>query len=160
MPVHKHLARLEEVWFEQPIFFVTTCTKGRRRELANEAIHRICLETWQTGEQRHGWIIGRYVVMPDHVHFFCAPKRDVCKLDRFVGSWKEWTAKFAHRQMGLVLPLWQEEFFDHVLRSSENYDQKWEYVRSNPVRAGLVAAVEDWPYQGELNDLHFCSRGQ
>ena len=47
-------------------------------------------------------------------------------------------------------PIWQPGFFDHVLRSDESYAQKWEYVRDNPVRAGLVAQSDDWPYQGEV----------
>ena len=46
--------------------------------------------------------------------------------------------------------LWQPGFFDHLLRSDESYAQKWEYVRENPVRAGLVKVAEDWPYQGEI----------
>ena len=47
-------------------------------------------------------------------------------------------------------PLWQPGFFDHVLRHDESYSQKWEYVRENPVRAGLVVRADEWPYQGEL----------
>ena len=47
-------------------------------------------------------------------------------------------------------PLWQPGFFDHVLRNDESYSQKWEYVRENPVRAGLVVRADEWPYQGEL----------
>jgi hypothetical protein len=46
--------------------------------------------------------------------------------------------------------LWQPGFFDHLLRNTESYGQKWEYVRENPVRAGLVARAEDWPYHGEI----------
>jgi hypothetical protein len=46
--------------------------------------------------------------------------------------------------------LWRPGFFDHVLRNGESYAQKWNYVRDNPVRAGLVARNEDWPYQGEI----------
>jgi len=45
---------------------------------------------------------------------------------------------------------WQPGFFDHVLRSDESYAEKWNYVRDNPVRAGLVKAADDWPYQGEI----------
>ena len=91
--------------------------------------------------------------MPDHVHFFCAPKRDEVTLQLFVGKWKEWTAKFAQRAIGTPTPLWQEEFFDHLLRSDERYEDKWNYVRDNPVRAGLVRRWEEWPYHGELNQL-------
>jgi len=47
-------------------------------------------------------------------------------------------------------PLWQPGFFDHILRNDESYTQKWEYVRENPVRAGLVSLADDWPYQGEF----------
>lgn len=47
-------------------------------------------------------------------------------------------------------PVWQRGFFDHVLRSDESYAQKWDYVRENPVRAGLVKRAEDWPYAGEI----------
>jgi putative transposase len=52
-------------------------------------------------------------------------------------------------------PHWQEGAFDHLLRTSESYAEKWEYVRQNPVAAGLVAAPEEWPFQGEPNLLPF-----
>ena len=47
-------------------------------------------------------------------------------------------------------PIWQRRFFDHVLRSDESYAEKWNYVRENPVRAGLVKSADDWPYAGEI----------
>jgi hypothetical protein len=47
-------------------------------------------------------------------------------------------------------PVWQQGFFDHVVRNSESYSEKWEYVRQNPVRAGLCLRPEDWPWQGEV----------
>jgi hypothetical protein len=46
---------------------------------------------------------------------------------------------------------WQKSFFDHVLRSDESAAEKWEYVRQNPVRAGLVASADEWPYAGEIS---------
>jgi hypothetical protein len=46
---------------------------------------------------------------------------------------------------------WQPGFFDHLLRRDESYSEKWDYVWRNPVRAGLVAKPEDWPYQGEIH---------
>ena len=46
--------------------------------------------------------------------------------------------------------LWQPGIFDHVLRSSESYAEKWNYVRENPVRAGLVDDAAKWEYQGEI----------
>jgi putative transposase len=150
-----HLPRLDRIWTRQPVFFITTCTASRRRELSTPQVHDICREVWSTAGGQNGWRVGRYVLMPDHVHFFCTPLDVDRSLSLFVGKWKEWTAKYAARRLHLAVPLWQEEFFDHVLRSQESYEQKWNYVRDNPVRAGLVANAEDWPYQGEICELRY-----
>ena len=50
---------------------------------------------------------------------------------------------------------WQVGKWDTRLRRSESYHDKWEYVRHNPVRKGLVTRAEDWPYQGMLNELRW-----
>ena len=42
----------------------------------------------------------------------------------------------------------KKDFFDHVLRSEESYQEKWRYVRQNPVRARLVKRWRDWPFGG------------
>lgn len=101
----------------------------------------------------HGWCVGSYVIMPDHVHFFCAPSSRPVALQDFVGRWKQWTGKAMKRELGFSTPVWQPGFFDHVLRSEESYAEKWEYVRHNPVGAGLVGGPEDWPYWGEIAAL-------
>jgi putative transposase len=81
----------------------------------------------------------------------------------FMQKWKQWTSKRIAREIGVADmgdrglkrsgTIWQEEFFDHILRSSESYSQKWEYVKENPVRAGLVNNSDDWPFQGEIESL-------
>ena len=68
-------------------------------------------------------------------------------------AWKQWTSKRLARELSLSGNLWQEQFFDRVLRSTESYSQKWDYVKENPVPAGLVAGAEDWPWQGEIDSL-------
>jgi len=151
--IHKHLRRLERVWISDPIYFVTTCTYQRKAILARGEVAKILIREWCSARERHRWAIGRYVIMPDHVHFFCAPEFDAKTLPIFVGSWKEWTSKAIKRQLGLTNSVWQEEFFDHVLRSSESYSEKWNYVRNNPVRHGFVTDADDWPWQGEIEEL-------
>jgi len=114
-------------------------------------MHAILREEWVTLSERHGWAVGRYVVMPDHVHFFVMPLMDEPKpLSVALGKWKEWTAKRILSALGEHAPLWQPEFFDHVMRSQESQDAKWLYVFENPVRAGLMKRAEDWPFAGSL----------
>lgn len=86
--------------------------------------------------------------MPDHLHLFVSGDR-AFQFGRWVGLFKQTLGKAVVRP-ATADPLWERGFFDHVMRSHESYDQKWEYVRANPVRAGLVAAVEHWPYAGEI----------
>src|ERR1019366_7309603 len=168
---HKHLRRLERVWLESPVYFVTVCAHERRRILSNANAVRILIDEWRVANERHGWLVGRYVIMPDHVHFFCAAEHNAKTLPEFVRLWKQWTTKRMNEvEPSLTEPrlasaataasetygrtitrIWQREFFDHVLRSEEGYAEKWEYVRQNPVRAGLAARAEEWPFQGEIH---------
>ena len=130
MPEQRHLRRLSSTWQKQPIYFVTTCVAGRRPLLATPDIHEILQDEWSGLCKRHGWAVGRYVVMPDHVHFFVTPMPcEGTPLYQVVGKWKEWTAKRIMKAVGGAAPLWQPEFFDHLLRSKESLADKWTYVR-------------------------------
>jgi REP element-mobilizing transposase RayT len=83
------------------------------------------------------------VVMPDHVHMILTPlidekRREIFSLVDIMRSIKGATARAINQRMGRHGAVWQEESFDHVLRSSENLDAKIAYVLQNPVRKGLV----------------------
>ncbi len=92
------------------------------------------------------WVVGRYVVMPDHIHLFAAPDRPELPLDNWVKYWKSQFTK-RHR---VSEHRWETDHWDTRLRKGESYAVKWEYVRNNPVRHGLVQRAEDWPFQGEI----------
>ncbi len=145
------LGRLARVWLKTPVYFVTTCTHERRRVLATDHAHQVLRAEWFAAEERHGWQIGRYVIMPDHVHFFCCASMTAKPLSTFLKRWKEWSAKALLPPLAMHPPLWQHRFFDHLLRTTESHAEKWLYVRENPVRAGLVARPEDWPYAGRVD---------
>src|SRR3954447_4400317 len=68
------------------IVFVTVCTKDRKSLLANPEAHELLRTVW-TGARN--WVVGRYVIMPDHIHLFCAPLPLVPEaLQPWVGFWK------------------------------------------------------------------------
>ncbi len=92
--------------------------------------------------------VGRYVIMPDHVHLFVRGADDFV-LGRWVGLLKQCLGKVI-RSPESAGTLWQRGFFDHVLRSEESYAEKWNYVRENPARAGFVRDADAWPYAGEI----------
>jgi REP element-mobilizing transposase RayT len=91
--------------------------------------------------------------MPDHVHFFARPEIDAKPTAQWVQMWKGVSSRRISKALGMRPPVWQADYFDRYLRSTESYSEKWDYVELNAVRAGFVERAEDWPYRGIIHDL-------
>ena len=157
--------RLNRIFPHDPVFFVTACTHRRKRMLANTRVHESFISFSARAYSDHNIAVGRYVIMPDHIHLFVCGPVDF-ELGRWMGELKQHLQKAiighsAQRlraasptgrrlQSAIRSPVWQRGFFDHVLRNEETYGEKWNYVRDNPVRAGFVTNADHWPYAGEI----------
>ena len=130
------------------ICFLTVCTKDRRPWLACREVQESLTDLW-SGEAR-AWLTGRYLLMPDHLHLFCAWADEQFGIETWMQFWK---SRFSKRLPEHPSWEWQRGGFHHRLRTVEAYQEKWAYVRDNPVRAGLVAAPDDWPWQGTVHEL-------
>ena len=137
----------------RPFYFVTFNTYERQRFLARSEVHE-AFSMFCSKAQEHGVAVGRYVIMPDHVHLFAAFPIAGIGLPSWIQSLRTVVGKRLLR-LEIPKPHWQEGFFDHLLRSHESYAQKWDYVRLNPVRAKLCQTPEAWPYQGEIAAIRF-----
>jgi putative transposase len=125
------------------VVFITACTAQRTGWLATDRVHAVFLEALRSADS---WKVGRYVLMPDHLHLLCAPARTI-SLSRWVNYWK-WLISRSHEEAR-----WQDNFWDHRVRSRESFEKFDRYIRDNPVRAGLVSLSELWPYQGEIHRI-------
>jgi putative transposase len=143
-PVHGVLLESEH----PTIVFLTVCTKNRVPWLATTQNHELLRAIWNDAK---AWMVGRYVLMPDHLHLFAAPGYPELSLERWVTYWKSQFSKH-HPHHGHC---WQTDHWDTRLRREESYDAKWEYVLNNPVRKGLVNDPDDWPFQGEVVELRW-----
>ena len=156
-PLHRPVRRAPvhfapaERGFRSTIIYLTVCTKDRRPLLANDRAAQSIVNAWRKADF---WLVGRCVIMPDHIHLFCAPNTfPTGPLKNWISFWRNAvTREWQDRNQ---LPLWQREFWDRQLRHRDSYAAKWEYVRNNPVRHGYVKDAENWPYQGELNRLEW-----
>ena len=226
------------------MLYVTVVTGKRNAMLADKAVQDCIVAAWKAAAD---WLVGRYVIMPDHIHFFCAPATyPPPDFHRWMKQWKAQVSRSfpiglragrAHGRVALVAtgipadtshgrvalvatgtpadtahgraalvatgngadaaqgrvalvatengadaalpptddavatsaalpnvplsrpsPLFQRDCWDRQLRTGESYVQKWEYVRNNPVRKGLVAHADEWPYQGQVNVLEWHER--
>ena len=125
---------------EEEVFFITICCLPRgENQLARTEAWQVIDETLQIREANGEIRVGMVLAMPDHLHgLFSFPGRKPMSL--VISSFKEWVAK----NSGIR---WQRNFFDHRLRTGESAAEKANYIRLNPVRAGLVENSSDWPYQ-------------
>ena len=141
--------RLQRVFerYDPPLYFVTFNTHRRRRLLANKPVLERFIAFGNAG-LACGIAIGRYVIMRDHIHLFVRGS-----LDFILVQWVRMLKRNLSGAIHEAAPHWQFGFFDHLMRHSESYAEKWEYVRLNPVRIGLVKNCQEWPWQGEIERL-------
>jgi len=149
----ERLHRLDQLYLENPVYFVTFCTHARRAILAATKIHEAFIAFSREATNRNVFV-GRYILMPDHVHLYVKVPPPSETLSAWIKSLKNYLSKNLSTQ-GVLSPHWQKGFFDHVLRSGESYSAKWLYMVENSIRAGLAKSWTDWPYQGEIHALRF-----
>jgi putative transposase len=85
-----------------------------------------------------------YVIMANHVHLLITPCVEVSRL---MQSLKRFTAREGNRLLGLTgQPFWQDESYDRLVRDQEEFQRIIRYIEMNPVKAGLAAKPEDFPW--------------
>ncbi|OPZ86625.1 MAG: hypothetical protein BWY76_00864 [bacterium ADurb.Bin429] len=137
-----------EIPTQSTIAYLTVGTCDGRPWAANFEVQTLLHDIWTAAT---AWRVGHYLLMPDHLHYFATPGWHEYALERWAMYWKRLFTQGhgdrAHR--------WQIDHWDTRIRSAEHYHEKWEYVRQNPVKAGLVACPDDWPFQGTVFDVHW-----
>ncbi len=141
MPDRKWLRHKIPTWVEPGAdWFVTLCCRHRGiNSLANEAVHRAIIEALRLYESKGHLRVMCAVTMSDHVHI-------IARFDqaRGIAGTIESLKRFLGRKHRIA---WQDGFFDHRIRSDKLLRETIDYVRMNPVRAGLVKTADEWPYR-------------
>jgi putative transposase len=95
---------------------------------------------------RYAFDVCAYCFMPDHLHLMVRGMKADATLTPFITMAKQRTGYLFCRRTGARL--WQEGYFERTIRSDEDLTAVALYIQANPVRAGLVSRVADWPYTG------------
>jgi putative transposase len=127
-------------------YFLTICTAKRRKSLAEPETARFVIAHLLQHADSNEFDVLAYCVMPDHLHALVHGRSDAADLCRFVHRFKLATG-FAWRRRS-PMPLWQEGYYDHVLRHEEATEVVIRYIVANPVRAGLVEDINNYPWIG------------
>jgi len=146
MPI-KPAPRLRAFAYVGPYrYSLTICVLNRRPVFAShDTTARVLEQILNTATSQQFAVIA-YCFMPDHLHMLVEALRDDADAARFVHQAKQRSGYVFSKERGTQL--WQPSFYDHILRGTDATLSVVRYILENPVRAGLVAAPEDYPFSG------------
>ena len=127
-------------------YFLTFCAIDRRATFEDAAAVALVLAQFRRTAHEWSFAILAYCFMPDHVHLLVEGTTAHADLRRVAkrlkqGSGQAWKCRTGSR-------LWQEGYYDRVLRPEDDAKAVARYILENPVRAGLVAHPSQYPYLG------------
>ena len=112
-----------------------------QKPLTDPALAQAILDSVRFYETKMRWHVTLFLLMPDHLHALLSFARDE-SMSEVIKDWKRF-----HTRINQIV--WQEGYFDHRLRNDERGEQlstKMNYIRQNPMVAGLCAKAEHWPW--------------
>ncbi|MEM9056606.1 MAG: transposase [Pseudomonadota bacterium] len=124
-------------------YVLTTAVSGRRPLFANDENAEAVLAAMRWLHETHRFVVEAAVVMPDHLHL--VGELIETDLATLMHTLKSYTAKLIANR-GIAVPIWQPGYYDHALASGRAYRRQVRYVLENPIRAGLVSRVDDYPH--------------
>lgn len=128
-------------------YFITFNT-WEKLELSPEAREIVFNSCLFFNNQRYKIFV--FVVMTDHVHLLMQPliksENEYWSLSTIMNSIKGFSAKQIPKVMQHIGVVWQDERYDRIVRNEEELQAFWQYIRQNPVEAGLSLTPEDYPF--------------
>lgn len=143
-PGHAAL-RKGRVLLEGQIYLVTTTTLERQPFFADFKAGQAAAQSFEDKAVLADAKLLAWVLMPDHFHVLLQLGEEI-SLQNMVNRLKSASARRANRAMGREGPLWAKAYHDHALRREEDLLETARYIVANPVRAGLVRHVSDYPF--------------
>ena len=140
---HGNHLRLGRVSEPRRPYLITTVTRDREPLFADWRIGRLLVAELRAATQGGHAETLAWVIMPDHLHWLMIPGTET--LDAVVRRVKSRSARSIRRASGTRGALWQKGYHDRAVRKDEDLRAMARYVIANPLRAGLVESVGDYP---------------
>jgi putative transposase len=127
-------------------YFLTLCTCNRKKWFQDAAVVDQVRSQLTRIASDLQFAVPAHCLMPDHAHLLVEGTTPTSDLQQFVVSFKQKTGfEFAANRN---TRLWQDGYYDRILRSDEATLTVVRYILENPVRAGLVARFSDYSFSG------------
>ena len=137
--------RIGRVSIPGQVYFITMVTAGRRTLFADFGLARVVIREMRRLDE-DGWLASMaWVVMPDHVHWLIQLGREV-SLARAMQAFKGRVGQRINGMRRQSGPVWQKSFHDRAMRTEDDLPDIARYIVANPLRAGLVIRLGDYPH--------------
>jgi REP element-mobilizing transposase RayT len=143
------------------VFFITICTADKQPYFSDPKISKVIIDELEYRLVNQEIKLFCYCIMPDHLHMLISLEENYTKkkgafgertLQNWVSVFKRYTARITGQMYG-IKPLWQSNFYDHVVRKDESFAEICLYILNNPVRKGIVATWEEYNYSKMVDHL-------
>lgn len=129
------------------VYFITLCTHGKQEyfkkpQVAKYIADEINYRTRTAGEI----LVFAYCIMPDHLHLLLKLNDGYGKtLQKWVAAFKIHTARLLN-QLENITPLWQRNFYEHIVRTDESMKEIAEYIVHSPIRKNMVSNWREYSF--------------
>ena len=142
------------------ITFITCVTHNRQPDLKADEDLEIFWDTLHRVKATHPFTLIAYVILPDHFHWLMQVKDPAGNFSKVLLAIKyNYTMNYKkHHAISMTMHVWQNRYWDHVIRNETDMQNHFEYIHWNPVKHGLVDHPEDWrhssyPFWFERGDI-------
>lgn len=131
-------------------YFVTICTHNQKQAFTSERCIRTVSDILKETAEQEGFTVWAWCFMPEHLHILVEGVDEKSDFRRFIKIFKQ-KSGYQRKQIEGE-KLWQEDYFERILRREETTPKVIEYILNNPVRRGLVSSPEEYPFSYSLLD--------
>ena len=118
-------------------YFITCCTDSREPLLSHDGVAEVVCDTLRFADEQSWVMVFGYVIMPDHWHVIW--KLGLQKtLASVMQSAKRWSGRRINEALGRSGRVWQDGYYEHLIRDYEDFEGSANYMAMNPVRRGLA----------------------
>ena len=140
------MRNVRRYYVNEGIYFLTSVTRNRQPIFKNPVHVEMLFEIMKRVRNYYPHELQAFVILPDHFHFLIKP--DDCSFSKIMHSLhRNFTNYYkTYYQINESISLWQNRFYDHVIRNDEDWRKHMDYIHYNPVKHGYAQKPELWTY--------------
>ncbi len=142
---------MKHIYLDNHLYFVTSVTYKREKLFEQTANCEVLLHNLKYYRDQLGFKLLAYAIMPDHFHaiIYVQERQAISTIMHDI-------KRFSSIQIGRKInrmgkPIWQQGYYEHVIRDAKDFEIKLDYIHKNPFNAGLVENLEDYPFSSYRN---------